>query len=210
MARPREFDIEVAVEQALQVFWSRGYEGAGLIELLEAMQIARSSLYKTFGDKRSLFLAALTHYDITRVTAAVSLLRDALIPDGEHRIANLLMSIAEAIEKQGDRRGCFLCNTAVDQAPHDKEIAEQVRRMMSRMEEGFFCALVASNLKRTLDLNGEGEARLLKTARVLNTVYNGLRVMAKAGYSAGEIRTVIQAQLHQNGLENMGLVTKKI
>ncbi|MCZ4279168.1 TetR/AcrR family transcriptional regulator [Kiloniella laminariae] len=207
MARPREFDIEVAVEAALQVFWARGYDGAGLGELLEVMQIARSSLYKTFGDKRSLFLAALAHYDITRVSAAVSLLRDGLVPDGGQRIANLLMSVAEVIEAQGDRRGCFLCNTAVDQAPHDAEISAQVRRMMGRMEAGFFSALEATDLGRTRSRDGKGEARMLKIARSLNTIYNGVRVMAKAGYPAAEIRTEVQAQLQHNGLANTGAVS---
>jgi TetR/AcrR family transcriptional repressor of nem operon len=48
MARPREFDIDEALERAMNVFWSKGYEGASLQDLLDAMNIARGSLYKAF------------------------------------------------------------------------------------------------------------------------------------------------------------------
>src|SRR5213082_3312703 len=61
--RPREFDIDEALAAALRVFWSKGYEGASLTDLTEAMGITRPSLYAAFGNKESLFRKALDLYE---------------------------------------------------------------------------------------------------------------------------------------------------
>src|SRR4051812_42751972 len=60
--RPREFDTEKALERAMHVFWRKGYEGASLTDLTEAMGINRPSLYAAFGDKAALFRRALDKY----------------------------------------------------------------------------------------------------------------------------------------------------
>ena len=59
MGRPREFDVDKALDRAMGVFWQKGYEGASLQDLLHAMEIARGSLYKAFEDKHSIYLAPL-------------------------------------------------------------------------------------------------------------------------------------------------------
>ena len=82
MARPRSFDTDVAVEKAMQVFWTHGYEGASLPDLLEGMGLTRGSLYKAFTDKKSLFLKVLEHYEGKAVQSGVALLTDSAIPNG--------------------------------------------------------------------------------------------------------------------------------
>src|SRR6201986_4496734 len=62
MARHKEFDRDEALQKAMEVFWSRGYEAASIQDLVEHMGINRQSLYDTFGDKHSLFLQALDRY----------------------------------------------------------------------------------------------------------------------------------------------------
>ena len=63
-----------ALEAAMSLFWEKGYEATGLAELLERMGIGRQSLYNTFGDKRSLFVLALSHYYQTRLTGLQQLI----------------------------------------------------------------------------------------------------------------------------------------
>ena len=62
MGRPREFDVDTALDLALQVFWRNGYEGASMADLTEAMGITKPSLYAAFGNKEELFRKALDRY----------------------------------------------------------------------------------------------------------------------------------------------------
>src|SRR6185503_15427259 len=60
--RPREFDLDEALDRALEVFWRKGYEGASLPDLTKAMKINRPSLYAAFGNKEALFRKAIDRY----------------------------------------------------------------------------------------------------------------------------------------------------
>ncbi|PZG20456.1 TetR family transcriptional regulator, partial [Micromonospora craterilacus] len=62
VGRPRGFDADEALENAMRVFWQHGYEGASLADLTEAMGINRTSMYAAFGNKEELFRKALTRY----------------------------------------------------------------------------------------------------------------------------------------------------
>ena len=64
MARHKEFDRDEALQRAMEVFWSRGYEAASVGELVKQMGINRQSLYDTFGDKHALYLQALDRYRV--------------------------------------------------------------------------------------------------------------------------------------------------
>src|SRR3569833_2763724 len=63
MGRPREFDIEKALDAALCVFWRKGYEGASYADLTEATGVERPALYSAFGNKEALFRRVLARYD---------------------------------------------------------------------------------------------------------------------------------------------------
>jgi AcrR family transcriptional regulator len=74
MPRPKEFDREIALKGAIQVFCDRGFEGTSTDELLQAMGISRQSMYDTFGDKRALYLEALRRYSAERVAMQIRIL----------------------------------------------------------------------------------------------------------------------------------------
>ena len=71
MRRPRECDTTEALNEAMQVFWTKGFEATSLNDLIGAMKLSKSSFYDTFGSKHEVFLAAIEHYKKT-VTAQVS------------------------------------------------------------------------------------------------------------------------------------------
>ncbi len=83
MARPREFNPDEALEQAMQAFWSKGYEATSLSDLTRAMGISRSSFYETFGSKHALFLEAIERYGDTAIERTVA----GLEGDGPARAA---------------------------------------------------------------------------------------------------------------------------
>ena len=76
MARPKAFDRDTAAQAAIEVFWTKGFAGASTEDLTAAMGIGRQSLYDTFGDKRRLYLEALTRYNTENVAGHLAALRD--------------------------------------------------------------------------------------------------------------------------------------
>lgn len=195
MGRPREFDIGQAVDRAMNVFWAKGYEASSLQDLLAAMGIARGSLYKAFQDKRSIYLAALELYDATVVQQAVEMLRNAELGDGARRVRMLFEAAVRAIAERNDRRGCLLCNAAVDQAPVDAEIRARVLAMMKRLDRAIGLALKDSRRAGRWSTH-----RRSRAATALVNAYLGLRVLARSGYPVAELTAVIDASLEGFGL----------
>lgn len=198
MARPREFDLDEALDCAMNVFWTKGYEGASLQDLLEAMNIARGSLYKAFQDKHSVYLAALDRYDRTEIQRSVDVLHDPSAGDGATRIQQFLEDARAAVVQRHDRRGCFLCNAAVDRAPMDAGIQAKVLVMMKRMERA-----VAAALNECAQAADWPAKRRAQTALGLTNAYVGLRVLARSGFSPKDLAAVIRT-----AMQGCGLMTK--
>jgi len=189
MGRPREFDIDKAVDRAMEVFWIKGYEGASLQDLLKAMKIARGSLYKAFDDKHTIYLAALDRYDRTMIVPGAAELSDPESGDGLARINRVLEGARDAVA-ENDRRGCFMCNAGIDRAVTDPKVRKKVLAMMKRLEGGFATALKESRLAANWPAK-----RRTETARLLLDTYMGLNVLARAGYSPSELSGIIKVFL---------------
>lgn len=173
MGRPRQFETDAALELAMRVFWAKGYEATTLPDLLGAMRISRGSFYKAFHDKRAVYLAALERYNRTRVEDTVTMLQSPGNGTGKERIESLFKALSE----RPDRSGCFLCNAAVDRAPHDPEIEQRVNAMVQRLEQGFRLALEGDR--------PDIESYVLdETAKSLVVSYLGLQVLDTAGLNA--------------------------
>lgn len=175
MARPREFDTQLALTAAMEVFWEHGYEGASLPDLLERMKLTRGSLYKAFKDKKTLFLTVLKCYEETEVEKAAQFLTNTAIPNGWDRIMQLMNSIPQAVT-QGDRRGCLLCSAAAGPASYDAEIADQVHKSLDKMHQVFTTAL--------------GHDRL---SDILLTQYAGLRLLSRSNISVEKLQNSVTA-----------------
>src|SRR5262245_63600804 len=94
LGRPRAFDRDQALERALDVFWRKGYEGASLSDLTEAMGINPPSLYAAFGNKEELFGEALNRY----MERHAEVLREVLArPKARDAIEALLTCTADAL-----------------------------------------------------------------------------------------------------------------
>lgn len=186
MARPREFDIDQALDRAMGVFWEKGYEGTSLQDLLQAMKIARGSLYKAFEDKHSIYLAALDRYGQTEVESGIAFLCDPTAGDGLARIRTML----EAVKSDKARRGCFMCNAALDRASADAEIGDKVSAMLHRLQDAIAVALKQSRR----GMRWSAKRREATAAAILNT-YMGLRVLSRAGYAPAALQPIIDHTL---------------
>ncbi len=98
--RPRSFDVDAAVERAMDVFWSRGYHATALPDLLRATKLSRGSLYAAFGDKHSLFLRALDRYIADALTRM-----DIELDPGRDPVGGLREYLAGYVERTSRRQG---------------------------------------------------------------------------------------------------------
>ncbi len=181
MARPREFNTDTALAQAMTVFWEHGYSDATLPDLLEGMNLTRGSLYKAFTDKKTLFLKVLARYDTHHVGKAVALLSD---PDetGWAPVLSLFETIAQAVEA-GEHRGCLLCSAIAGPATYDPEIRAVAERSLDRLGQAFETALktkVPAQMRPAL-------------AQLLVTQYVGMRILSQRQETAAVIRQNLAA-----------------
>ncbi|MEL7469694.1 MAG: TetR/AcrR family transcriptional regulator [Pseudomonadota bacterium] len=128
--RPRSFDPEMAVMQAVEVFWAKGYEGASLDDLTKAIGINRPSLYATFGDKRRLFLAAIQAYGQKISGTAVDAFEAA--PTLRDAVRTFFQTALENATRPGKPQGCLIGSAAVASANDVEGVGDLIRQMSLR------------------------------------------------------------------------------
>jgi TetR/AcrR family transcriptional regulator, transcriptional repressor for nem operon len=174
MARPREFDEDVALEAAVQRFWQYGYEATSIRDLADCMGITGASLYNAFGGKRSLYRRSLEHY--LKQTFQERITRfEGNFPPREALIA-FLQEIIERSLNDKLRRGCMLVNSALEIAPRDPEFQRVVAKFLARVEAFFLRCVIAGQKNGTISKSQPAE----DLARLLLGVLLGIRVLARS------------------------------
>ncbi|MET4039000.1 TetR/AcrR family transcriptional regulator [Bradyrhizobium sp. RT6a] len=174
MGRPREFDAETALDQAMEVFWRHGYEGATVAQLTEAMGINPPSLYACFGNKEGLLKAALDRYTKLR-----NVWMDEVVaaPTARDVAERMLMGIADKQTDPANPPGCLLvqggiaCGTGSESVPF--ELAARRAENEDQLRDRFIRAKAEGDLKESAD-----PAAL---ARYVSAVSVGMGVMASSG-----------------------------
>ncbi len=176
MVRTREFDPETALSKAVDLFSSRGYSDTSMDDIVRATGVSRYGLYGTFGNKRELFEQALERYADSM--GRQSYLR-LLEPDAS--LAHIRAIFDERIAamcNSGENRGCMLCHTAMELAPHDPEIKGVLQRFLKRMSKAFAIGLETAKengeVKSDLDTQAAGD--------FLTGAIFGLAVLARSGF----------------------------
>ncbi|TYL79855.1 TetR/AcrR family transcriptional regulator [Bradyrhizobium cytisi] len=187
--RPRGFDIEAAVERAMDVFWSRGYHGTALPDLLRATKLSRGSLYAAFGDKHSLFLRALDRY----IADALARMEFEFDPrkDPIDGLKAYLAGYVERTSGGNGRRGCLLVATAMELAGQDAEVGRRVAGYFKAMEGRVANALSRAKAAGQLADGVEPSS----AARILICFLWGLRVVAKTAPTRNTSQATVDALL---------------
>src|SRR2546429_4399324 len=144
MAGKKAFDPQQVLEKAMNAFWERGYEGISIEDLVQCTGIGRGSLYDTFDDKHSLYLAALDLY-IASVRAQTI---DLLGQTGtlQEVLEQFFQTQLDILLGDPAHRGCFLVNAAVEMAPHDPEVNRIVQLARQEFEEGLYRLLIQAQV----------------------------------------------------------------
>lgn len=170
MARTKEFDPDVALRAAMDLFWHRGYEATSMQDLVDRLGIGRGSIYATFGSKHELYLLALDRYARESGDRALELLSrpGPALPAVRALVEGFL---TEALT---DGKGCFVTNTAVE-CPHDPPVARKVESSWDGLETVITGALTRA--RNQGELAEDKDPRAL--ARFLVIIAQGLKVMAR-------------------------------
>ena len=174
MARPREFDEVTALEAAIECFWDRGYEATSVRDLAGKMRISGQSLYNAYGDKRALFAQALEHYLDHSARALIEELESSLPP--KQAVRRFIEEIVARSVSDGERRGCFLINSALEVAPHDSELGALIADRLGEIEAFFYRSIKAAQAKGTVPRDRSAK----DLARLLLGVVLGIRVLARS------------------------------
>jgi TetR/AcrR family transcriptional repressor of nem operon len=191
--RTREFDPEEALGRAMELFWLKGYSDTSIDELVSETGASRYGLYTTFGDKHDLFMQSLKRYAREVFGPLIAQLE---APEASlHDIRAFFRGIRDHLRQPEGRRGCLMCNTAVELGPFDPASAERVRRHFRRVRAAFAHAL--KNARRTGELGREVD--VAASADYLLGVAQGAFVLARSGLGLAAIERFLDTALKQLG-----------
>lgn len=189
MARPKKFEVDEALEAALNVFWNNGYSATSLSDLIVNMGLNKGSLYGTFGDKHTLFMAALDRYEqkglqrmqetLERPSSVKAVIRDWM-----------LGNYANCKTDEG-YRGCFHYNTILEMTSHDKVIAKRLKQYAQSLEQIMQQALERGKAEGEFasDLDSKRMAKFLMNTNA------GLQVTMKLSSSKREFQALVEIAL---------------
>ena len=186
--RPRSFDIDRALDRALQVFWRKGYEGASLSDLTKAVGVNRPSLYAAFGDKEALFRKALHRYLHGPAAYTQEALKELT---ARAVVERLLRGAADLNTSPRNPGGCLTvqgalaCGEAVDSIR--QELAAHRAAGEAALRRRFQRAKSEGDLPAT--------ANPADLARYVATVIYGMAVQAAGGASRNQLQRVVEMAL---------------
>jgi AcrR family transcriptional regulator len=185
MARPREFDEEVVLDRAMEVFWRRGYDGASMAELTRTMGINSPSVYVAYGSKRGLFEKVLDRYQERRARQKEWMLEGKTAREVAER---MLVGAAQWLTTPEEPRGCLLiqCGLSAGEGNGDipQALATRRRRVEITLSERF------EQAKNEGELAADTDAAAL--ARYIQNVFSGMGIQAAAGASREELEDIVR------------------
>lgn len=187
--RPREFDVNRAIDAAARVFWEHGYHATPVDVLCEATGVFRGSLYRTFGDKHGLLVAAFDRY----AEGAVARLKERLAADLSPREAlrEALLHYTKVSTNLAHRHGCFITNAAIELLPSDEVLRSHIESTLRRIATQFSLAIArgqqAGQFNRSLDAEEAG--------RFLLCMVQGMRVLGKVDTNETELTSIVEMAL---------------
>jgi AcrR family transcriptional regulator len=182
--RPRGFDRDEALEQAMRLFWSRGYEATSVADLTEAMGINPPTLYSFFGDKKRLFLETAELYQEGPGCFAVAALREE--PTAERAIRRLLVEAADRFSAPDQPKGCMMVCAATNCRPESDDVYAALAEQRLGAEAAIRARIAAGRAAGELPPRTDIDA----LAGLIAATLFGLAVKARDGASRARLRKI--------------------
>jgi TetR/AcrR family transcriptional repressor of nem operon len=189
MARTKEFDRDVALERALDVFWEKGYEATSVADLVTATGVQRQSLYDTFGDKHGLYRAALDLYAARSAALLQAVKGDGAGGSPLTRLRRVFRWVAS--DATPGNRGCMLVNSAVERGLCDEVVIEHARTGVGGFERALATVILEAQEAGEVPRSTPPKA----AARMLVALFWGLRAMGRAVPDPAWQRSVVDSAL---------------
>lgn len=187
--RPREFDVDHAVEAAARVFWEHGYHATPVDALCEATGVFRGSLYRTFGDKHGLLIAAFDRY----AEGAVARLKEKLTADLPPRQAlrEALLHYTKVSANLSERHGCFITNAVIELLPDDHALRSHIEPTLQRIATQFSLTIARGQQAGEFDRRLDAE----EVGRFLLCMVQGMRVLGKVDMNEAALSSIVDMAL---------------
>lgn len=187
--RPLAFNQDEALDAALNVFWSHGYEGTSMAELTDALGINKPSIYAAFGNKETLFRKALAKY----VSGPAAFVTAALNEPSAQKVAEkFLIGSVEFLTDENNPRGCMIVQGALTCGEGSATIQKELAGYRKDYEKKLMQRFELAKLQKDLPENTNCSA----LAKYLATIHQGLSVQATTGATKADLTTVIQIVLN--------------
>lgn len=185
MARPREFEEQVVLQRAMELFWERGYEATSVSDLTVRLGLGKASLYNAFGSKHQLYLRAVEHYVRGRDKVIVEILARPGSP--LDAVRSVISRYAKEIEESG-ALGCLVVTAAVERMPKDEEVARWVQASWQTLRVALTSALLRARAQGEVAADVDPHA----VARFLLVMLQGMRVIGKGRDTGADVRAAAQ------------------
>lgn len=187
--RPRGFDRDAALGQAVLLFWERGYDGVSVSDLTQTLGISSASLYAAFGDKRSLFTEAVEAYKRAHGSYVAESLEQE--PTARDAVARILRTAAVQ-QTQPDRpAGCLLINGATNYSPRSAEVAADLGRQRNEARAWIEQRIRSDRESGQLPEHTDPES--LSTYVV--AVWDGMAQLARDGATRTQLQAAVEVSL---------------
>ncbi len=189
MPRPKNFEKEEVLKKAMQLFWRKGYEATSIKDLVVHTGINKQSLYDTFGDKHTLYLAALSIYRADNECGFDAL--SAANISTKTALHQLFENVIAEVVADSDRKGCFMNNATVELSSQNEKVGQICFDNMNTMEK---------RLGKLIE-RGQADGEISKTlnsktvAAFLFTAINGLRAVSKITQDKQKLEDIVKITL---------------
>ena len=189
MARPREFDTDVAIQSVADVFWSKGYEATSISDLEKATGLARPRLYAAFGSKQDMLYKSIDFYLSTEIERVLQMVEGG----GIEGIVDWFRRFGVVRERLPERAqmGCLMVNSMVEFGDTDTQVLARGNRYLGRVSEVFRTALETSAVRG--ELLGDIEERVDLATLLLM----GLFVSVRGGADLARVQRLSRAAAEQ-------------
>lgn len=180
----KSFNEENAIESAMQVFWEKGYEATSIADLIKSTGINRGSLYNAFGGKRQLFTLSLLKYDTETRRAFLAELE--ALDNPKLAFKTLFDTLVQQAGNNTLPKGCFLVNTSIEIATHDKKTQDIVSQGFIEFEAFFRRGIEVSQTRGDMPVTLNAAA----TAKVLFSLVVAIRVLGRGVYDKSSLQII--------------------